>query len=320
LAAWSTLLAILAVLLKASALPLLIGCLLVLLFSRGALSSERRTTLTVLVFAVGVLSCWVIRGLLLSGCAVYPAVATCVSQLPWTVPAELAINETQYVLDYARGTLEEPKSVAEWFSPLVRSLLQDHIGRLLILLCVSGCLLIGFGQFRRTKPTGSSWQIGLAPVFIGFGWILFAVLKGPAPRFYFGGAFLAVYTLAASGLFQFRDIIPQYLLKRWIPTALCVLLSVQAIGVGIRFARVPFKDWPRFEKPDVLQESTDSGLVITVAKTEYCWDAPLPCTPYFDRTLRKIPWLDRFYFVGNNTTAYRNGFPSGVRSEATVIK
>ena len=308
LIAWSVLLASFAVLLKLSALPLLFGSLFVLLLSREALRSWRRTTLATLCIVTGLLAVWAIRGLLLSGCAAYPAAASCVSQLPWTVPTELAFHESQYVLDYARGSVQDPRSIKDWLSPLISELWGNHIGRFLLLLC-GGALAIGIaGRFRSKRALGFRGSSTLAPVWIGLGWIAFAVFKGPALRFYSGGAFLVAYTLLALGLFHFRDVFSLLPLKRWIPRALCLLLALQAGTLGFKYFSVPREDWPRFETPEVLRQSTDSGLSISVSKTEYCWDAALPCTPYFDRTLQRIPWLDRFYFQGKNTIAYRNGF------------
>jgi hypothetical protein len=316
LAGWSTLLATLAVLLKLSALPLLCGSLLVLFLSRGALSNWQRMTLATLFLTLGLLGSWAIRGLFLSGCAAYPALATCVSQLPWMVPAELAKNESQYILDYSRGTIEDPRSIPDWLSPLCRELLENHIGRFLLLLSGSGLILIAAGTFlfRNKRALGSNLRTGLAPICIGLGWVLFAILRGPALRFYSGGAFLFAYTLAAYGMFQFRDILASLQVKRWVPRVLCLLLTIQGAVLAIKYLRTPSQDWPFFETPEVLQRSTDSGLLIWVSVNEYCWDAPLPCTPYFDPALRRIAWVNRFYFVGHNTIAYSNGFPPRVRT------
>jgi hypothetical protein len=305
---WAVLLASFAVLLKLSALPLLVGSLLVLLLSREALRSWRRSTLATLCFVTGLLAVWAIRGILLSGCIAYPAVASCVSRLPWTVPAALAMNESRYVLDYARGSLHNPRSLADWLSPLISDFWRNHIGRFLLLLCGGALVLNVAGRFRGKGAAVLRWPATLAPIWIGLGWISFAVVKAPSLRFYSGGAFLVAYTLLALGLFHFRDVFSSLPLKRWIPITLCALLTLQAATLGIEYFSLPAETWPRFEKPEVVREIANSGLSISVSKTEYCWDAALPCTPYFDPELQQIPWLDRFYFQGKNTVAYRNGF------------
>ena len=314
LAGWATLLATFAVLLKLSALPLLCGSLLILLFSRGAFSKWRDTTLAILCLMFGLFCFWAIRGLLLSGCAVYPTVATCVSKLPWTVPDELANNEAQYILDYARGTIEDPRSVADWLSPIGRGLLSNQIGRFLLLLSGTGLILLAAVRFRDKRAIGSNLRAGVVTTCIGLGWLFFAAFKAPAFRFYSGGAFLLAYTIAACGLFQFRDILASLHLKRWVPGALCILLAIQGTVIAIKYFGTHSKDWPHFETPEVLQRKTDSGLLIWVSGNEYCWDAPLPCTPYFDPALKRIAWLSRFYFVGKNTIAYYNGFPPRIKN------
>jgi hypothetical protein len=47
------------------------------------------------------------------------------------------------------------------------------------------------------------------------------------------------------------------------------------------------KELPGLPQADVTVRQTTSGLVVYVpAQGNLCWDAPLPCTPYFDETLR----------------------------------
>jgi len=308
IAGWSTLLATLAVIIKLSALPLLCGSLLFLLLSEGTLSHRARGTLPTLCLSTGLLGAWAVRGLLLSGCAAYPALATCTSKLPWTVRAQLAINESQYVFDWARGTIEGPQSTVDWLSPIGRVLTNSHTGLLLLLFLGGGLILITVGLFRNKQAILSNLLTSLPPIAIGLGWILFAVLKGPAFRFYSGGAFMLAYTVAACGIFQFRETLASIPFKRWVPGALCFLLAIQGSRLGIEYFTTSSKDWPHFHTPEVFQRTTNSGLAIWVSKDEDCWDAPLPCTPYFDPALQRIPWLNRFYFVGQNTIAYRNGF------------
>jgi hypothetical protein len=234
------------------------------------------------------------------------------SKLPWTVPAQLAINESQYIFDYGRGTIEDPQSVVDWLSPMGRDLNPKNVttGRLLLLLLGGGLILITAGSFRSKRTILSNSLTSLPPIAIGLGWVLFGVLKGPHVRFYSGGVFMLAYTVAACGMFQFRETLASIPLKRWVPGTLCFLLAIQGSRLGIEYFTTPSKDWPHFRTPEVFQRNTNSGLSIWVSKNEECWDAPLPCTPYFDPALERIPWLNRFYFVGQNTIAYRNGFPS----------
>ena len=312
-AAWSVLLATLAVIIKLSALPLLCGSLLFLLLSGGALSDRGRPTLPTLYLSIGLLGVWAIRGLFLSGCAAYPVLATCMSKLPWTVPAQLAINESQYIFDYAWGTLENPKSFVDWLSPIGRDLqvhatavgLKNSVGHLLLLLLGSGLILIAANSFRYKRSIFSNLLTGLTPIAIGLGWGFFAVLKGPSFRFYSGGAFMLAYTVAACGIFQFREALTLIALKRWVPGTLCFLLAIQGSQLGIQHFTTPSKDWPHFDTSEVFQRNTNSGFSVWVSQDEKCWDAPLPCTPYFDPSLERVPWLNRFYFIGQNTIVDR---------------
>jgi hypothetical protein len=231
--------------------------------------------------------------------------------VPWTVPAQLAINESQYIFDYARGTIEDPQSMSDWLSPIEHRL-SGATGLLFFLLSGSGLVLISVGSFRARRAVLSNFIICLSPIGIGFGWILFALFKGPSLRFYSGGAFMLSYTICAFGISQFNRVIPSSYVKCWSPGILCFLLVIQGCRLAIEDLTTPTEDWPQFDTPDVITRNTNSGIPIFTSKDEKCWDAPLPCTPYFDATLQRIPWLNRFYFVGHNTIVYRNWFPSRV--------
>jgi len=44
---------------------------------------------------------------------------------------------------------------------------------------------------------------------------------------------------------------------------------------------------PALPKPELILQHTLSGLAVYIpADGQQCWDAPLPCTPYFDESLR----------------------------------
>jgi hypothetical protein len=112
--------------------------------------------------------------------------------------------------------------------------------------------------------------------------------------FYSGGAFMLAYTVAACGIFQFRETLASIPLKCWVPGTLCFLLAIQGSRLRIEYFTTPSKDWPHFDTPEVFHRNTNSGHSIWVSKDEKCWDAPLPCTPYFDPALQLMPWLDGF--------------------------
>jgi len=61
--------------------------------------------------------------------------------------------------------------------------------------------------------------------------------------------------------------------------------------------------YPIFESETTSQITTDSIIIIVPVESDQCWDAPLPCTPYFknDLELRNNSSLkDGFKFKGNN--------------------
>ena len=302
------LLASFALILKLSALPLFAGALVVLIFVPSSFAAARRTTFATFALVAVVFLSWTLRGVLLSGCVAYPEVRTCLA-LPWTVPAKLAIHDSQYVLDFARGSIQDPHTVAEWVRPLITQLWPRHDGRLLIGLCGLGLILCVAGRLLGRRIPARFWRAALGPAATGIAWIAFAVLRGPALRFYSGGAFMLAFTLFGLGLLYFRDLPIATALKPWIPATLCFLLAVQGGLDAARYLSSDTRNWPHFQRFEVTKRMTRKGVSVYVSRTESCWDAPLPCTPFFDSALEKVPWLDRFYFRGQNTEVYRNGFP-----------
>jgi hypothetical protein len=69
---------------------------------------------------------------------------------------------------------------------------------------------------------------------------------------------------------------------------------------------------PPLPKPALILRHTLSGLPVYVpAQGNQCWDAPLPCTPYFDESLR----LRNL----RNDSSLRSGFTSEGRAAELQI-
>jgi hypothetical protein len=75
---------------------------------------------------------------------------------------------------------------------------------------------------------------------------------------------------------------------------LCGLLVLSLVWCLISYgwgqpyrALFAVRELPALPKADLDVRHTPSGLAVYLpAEGGNCWDAPLPCTPYFDETLR----------------------------------
>jgi hypothetical protein len=67
--------------------------------------------------------------------------------------------------------------------------------------------------------------------------------------------------------------------------------------------------WEPIKARPLARKETSSGLVVFIPqRTDQCWDAPLPCTPYFNDRLRlRIP--------GNLASGFTVSVPPAARQE-----
>jgi len=112
-------------------------------------------------------------------------------------------------------------------------------------------------------------------------------LSAPDPRFL--GAVLWIVLLGVVGLVfdgvlieQLTRLSKMLVLLSWIAVALCFARNGLALTHSTQG-----KLAESMAKPDLRRAITGSGLTIyTPAQGDECWDAPLPCTPYFRPQLK----------------------------------
>jgi hypothetical protein len=120
----------------------------------------------------------------------------------------------------------------------------------------------------------------LAPAIAG---LIFWFLEAAAIRFGEAAIWTAAATLGTVAAVHFLD------QARKIRFALAVLLLMTAWAVHPRLLwssdlqpSVGVRTFLRFPKATLAQKQTSSGLTLYVpVETNQCWDALLPCTPYF---------------------------------------
>jgi len=274
---------------------------------RGTASGKRQIVWAVILSAAIVLP-WVGRGLVLTGYPFFPSTALAIP-VDWKVPA----LETQQQADFARSFARVPDLTYEyahgwkWLRPWFRQLVREREGFLIpLFFALAGG---GAGIIRRRRQNRDSlpqWLWMLAPVLGG---LIFWFLEAPAMRFgepvmWTAGAtmgtFAAVHFLNTPGRIRLA-LAGLLLLTAWAAHPRLFWGSYFRPSVGVRtFLRLPTAKW--------TPHQTSSGLTVNVpVETNQCWDAPLPCSPYFRGTLRlREPGkVERGFASGESSTVVK---------------
>jgi hypothetical protein len=154
-------------------------------------------------------------------------------------------------------------------------------------IAFAGLAVALVGRFRGgAKPRPAHpWLSLLVPALAG---ILFWFAASPDLRFAQFAIWTAAATLGTWGIVSVEFLRRQQ--SHLVVATLLLCLTWCLISMGwrepieaLRGVREP----PPLPRPALIVRRTLSGLDVYVpAQGNQCWDAPLPCTPYFDPSLR----------------------------------
>lgn len=251
---------------------------------------------------------WVVRSVVLSGYPFFPDTLFA-SSVDWRVPVAMAKWWMEAVEIWARlpgparllwwkGAVEAwartgtmvPMGTLRWVKPWLRSVLHDREGFLLpILFGIGGGLIVLFAVLRRRYCAASGSRAVLWLLVPSASGTIFWFLTAPDPRFGEAALWTMAATVSAFALaFLFSG---SGLRSRRIALLAMVALSWWSVGVRSPWrSNVPLLRVDRLlplPQAELVTRQTASGLTVYMpAAGSQCWDSPLPCTPYFDATLR----------------------------------
>jgi hypothetical protein len=259
-----------------------------------------------LALSLAILLPWCARGIILSGYPFFPATALGVP-FDWKTPPSAANWYAAGVHSWGRipdAPLAETQGLAwlgVWLSRAIRNRASFQVP--LAISLVGLAVALGFrirGRFREACP----WLWLLLPSLAGVG---FWFLASPDMRFGQFAIWTTAGTLGSWGIVAATSGDR----RRYTGAAMAMLLGLLAwclISFGWKEpyrALFAVKELATLPKADVTLRHTASGLGVYVpVQGSLCWDAPLPCTPYFDETLRL-----------RKGTSMRWGFASEQRAE-----
>lgn len=235
-------------------------------------------------FAVGgfTIGLWMLRGVILSGYIAYPSTLGGFA-VDWRMPLDTVRLHAAWVRSWARTPGPTPGEVLcdsqwlwPWFNRTLRSTFAVTIPMTMVFLLSPSLLLLGDrpGCGRRLDR---GWLFMVLPL----AGLLFWFFTAPDIRFA-GGAFwvagLGATALACRGLSR--------------ATVLAIVFSLTSVLLSAAVDPFEFlKPWHMDIRPAkrgaVQVHTTESGLSVNVpGSVGSSWNAPLPCTSFFNPRLR----------------------------------
>jgi hypothetical protein len=251
---------------------------------------DRRTHIVGAIgFSTAIILPWCVRGILLSG---YPFFPSSIFSLPvgWRVPPSIARWYFVGARSWGRMPdveLADTRGYA-WFRPWLEHALRDRASfQAPVLICLVALAVVLGLWFLKKNLSIYPWLWLLLPSLAG---TVFWFAASPAFRFGLFAIWTTTGTLGAWAIVSLQSALPRLPSTRMILTGLFALSVWCLISFGWKppyqrlLASPALMQLP--ESPLIIRQ-TLSGLTVQVPKEgNQCWDVPLPCTPYFDETLR----------------------------------
>lgn len=297
-----TVLALFALTIKYSAAPLVLMPLSLFVATHRQhlpLHLKRLTFFVVIVSAILVLP-WIARGVMVSGCVVYPISSTCLP-LQWTAPSGLVETEITIIRSWARlaGFPTDLTLIGwGWVLPWLIEFLTSPDIMILMPLLASGVVML---ILARNYPR-SLYLIGIAaPLMLG---ILFWFLSAPDVRFgagYFWAITLSILSVGiertreaglTSAIYRALRTIALSGIVLWVSTFAILIFALTGGANLFKVQSVSDLAWhlPDTPSPELSIRFTQDDVMVYTPPD--CWLAPMPCTPYFNNNLRVQPLAD----------------------------
>ena len=239
---------------------------------------------------------WLLNGIVISGYPFYPS-TLCHMKLSWSLPIESVIDEANWVYSWARQPGTHWKNVLgnwNWLYPWVSNTIKNHYFDVVIplytftsIVFIDVFLLTPILWFKKRRIFFIEWII-IFPLLAG---LLFWFFTAPDPRFANAVFMLLPVSATLVLLFKIKEIANRqtaiYAAGIFFTVeCLCLLFYVHKNQWVI--SNISLDGWQKDEQPQLVEKVTKHGLRVytPLQGKDQCFDAPLPCTPYFNENLR----------------------------------
>lgn len=224
------------------------------------------------------------RGYLYSGTPLYPSTFAGAWDLDWAMPIEAVRSEASWIYSFARSPGMSPENVLgswAWLGPWLKSLSFFSWAT-----SVSICALV-VSSLRPARVVGSSPKVAgdkLRVLYIPLSsalvfWFMTAPdsrFLGVLPQLF---AVLAFWILARRRAQRLKFIHDLSVMRNAPEIAFAVLILYALAEAG----SLSISGWESVRATRTETRLTDSAMRVHVPiKGDQCWNAPLPCTPYFN--------------------------------------
>jgi hypothetical protein len=231
---------------------------------------------------------WCARGIILSGYPFFP-VRVFAFPVAWKIPLSaarwfvIAIKSWGRIPDVPFHNTQGIHWLGDWLNHALRNRPSFQVP---LAISLAGLVVALTLRFRGKPLPVCSWLSLLLPSIVG---IIFWFATSPDLRFAQFAIWTTAATLGAWGIVSLDlQLRPQHTNLLLAALVLSSIWCVISFGwkeplLTLRGVQQP----PPLPKPALILQHTLSGLAVYVpAEGQQCWDAPLPCTPYFDESLR----------------------------------
>src|SRR6266481_4092711 len=242
-----------------------------------------------LVLSAIILFPWCLRGIILTGYPFYPA-----TTLEFPVDWKYSQNAVNLYVALVHSWGRNPDAqIADtqgylwlpgWWHQAIRNRSAIQVP---LVISLTGLAVAFVHRLRRKRVSNSRWLLILVPSLAG---VVFWFLASPDPRFGQFAIWTTAGTLATWGIVFVDGGVSQ---GRYVSTVLAGLLGLLLWCLISSGWKQPYQSMLTAKAPSPLPKArltvrqTGSGLKVYLPmQGNQCWDAPLPCTPYPDDTLR----------------------------------
>jgi hypothetical protein len=245
----------------------------------------------VVALSVVMILVWCLQSVVLSGAPLYPSTIGYVP-VDWAVPIEQVSEEANKILGWARQSGTYWSNVLgnwNWFAPWLLKISKETTD-VVYPLTTSILFLVLTATIHRFKKGSRlqylEWSI-LLPLIIG---LIYWFFTAPDPRF----ADALFFALSICSVLLFFSSIYGMSNRRIFFVIICVVFVFSNLNFAEYFMEnketvksISLSGWKPLRTVPLDRKVTSSGLIVyTPKKGDQCWDSPLPCTPYFNSSLR----------------------------------